>query len=219
MNRNKHSRPSRSALGPAASLATGSTAPRTAGKLPVAAAIGIQIRTLRKRMDLTGAELAARAGLSAGMLSKIETGSVSASLESLEALAIALGVPLTSLFASYEERHDCSFVRSGQGVTIERRGTKAGHQYQLLGASLSGDLVVEPYLITLRHEAEPYPVFQHAGIEFIFMLTGAVTYRHADKSYPLRPGDSLMFDATAPHGPELLDKLPSTYLSIIVYAR
>lgn len=187
--------------------------------MPVAAAIGVQIRTLRKRMELTGAELAARAGLSAGMLSKIEYGSVSASLESLEAIANALRVPLTGLFASYEERQDCSFVRSGQGLTIERRGTKAGHQYQLLGASLSGDLVVEPYLITLSQVAEPYPLFQHAGIEFIFMLTGAVTYRHADKCYPLRPGDSLMFDATAPHGPELLEKLPATYLSIIVYAR
>ena len=200
-------------------LATGSLAPRVDSKPPVAAAIGAQIRNLRKRMEMTGAELAGRAGLSAGMLSKIENGSVSPSLESLEALANALGVPLTGLFASYEERRDCSFVPAGRGVTIERRGTKAGHQYQLLGASLSGDLVVEPYLITLSREAEPYPVFQHAGVEFIFMLTGAVTYRHADKTYPLRPGDALMFDSSAPHGPEVLEKLPSTYLSIIIYAR
>ena len=200
-------------------LATGSTAPRVDGKLPVAAAIGVQIKTLRKRLEITGAELASRAGLSAGMLSKIENGTVSASLESLEALAGALNVPLTSLFATYEERRDCSHVPAGHGVTIDRRGTKAGHQYQLLGHSLSGDLVVEPYLITLSREAEPYPVFQHAGVEFIFMLSGAVTYRHADKTYPLRPGDALMFDSGAPHGPEELTKLPSTYLSIIIYAR
>jgi transcriptional regulator with XRE-family HTH domain len=153
------------------------------------------------------------------MLSKIENGAVSASLESLESLARALNVPLTSFFATYEERRDCSFVAAGKGVTIERRGTKAGHQYQLLGASISGNLVVEPYLITLSDEAEPYPVFQHAGIEFIYMLTGAVTYRHADKTYPLKPGDALMFDSSAPHGPEELTELPMTYLSIIVYAR
>ena len=105
------------------------------------------------------------------------------------------------LFATYEERRDCSYVAAGNGVTIERRGTKAGHQYQLLGHSISGNLVVEPYLITLSDEAEPYPVFQHAGIESIYMLTGAVSYRHADKSYPLTPGDALIFDArprTAP---------------------
>ena len=146
----------------------------------------MQIRQLRKRQDISAAELAHQAGLSAGMLSKIENGAVSASLESLESLARALNVPLTSFFATYEERRDCSYVPSGKGVTIERRGTKAGHQYQLLGHSIAGNLVVEPYLITLSDEAEPYPVFQHAGIEFIYMLTGAVTYRHADKLYPLR---------------------------------
>jgi transcriptional regulator with XRE-family HTH domain len=172
---------------------------------------------LRKRLEITGSELAHRAGLSAGMLSKIENGSVSASLESLEGIARALNVPMASLFASYEERRDCSYVRAGQGGTIERRGTKVGHQYQLLGHSLSGPLVVEPYLITLSKEAEPYPVFQHVGIEFIYMLTGAVTYRHADKTYLLRPGDALLFDSAAPHGPEELTSLPCTFLSIIIY--
>jgi transcriptional regulator with XRE-family HTH domain len=211
--------PSQVAVTDGVDLATGSTAPRVATPAPIAAAIGVQIRQLRRRQDVTAAELANRAGLSAGMLSKIENGAVSASLESLESLARALNVPLTSFFATYEQRSDCSYVQSGKGVTIQRRGTKAGHQYQLLGHSLAGDLVVEPYLITLSNEAEPYPVFQHAGVEFIYMLTGAVLYRHADKTYPLRPGDALMFDSSAPHGPEELTKLPMTYLSIIIYVR
>jgi mannose-6-phosphate isomerase-like protein (cupin superfamily) len=49
------------------------------------------------------------------------------------------------------------------------------------------------------------------------MLDGEVSYRHADKSYVLKSGDSLFFDATAPHGPEELRKLPMNYLSIIIY--
>lgn len=201
------------------SLKTGSLAPQPSSGLSLAAAIGAQVRALRKKLDLTGAELADQAGLSAGMLSKIENGAVSASIESLEALARALNVPITTFFASYEEKRDCSFVPAGRGVVIERRGTKAGHQYQLLGHSLSGDVVVEPYLITLTEEAKPYPLFQHAGVEFIYMLSGKVLYRHADKSYPLAPGDALFFDAAALHGPEELTKLPMTYLSIIVYPR
>jgi hypothetical protein len=44
-------------------------------------------------------------------------------------------------------------------------------------------------------------------------------YRHADKTYELAPGDTLMFDATAAHGPEELLELPMTYLSIITYRR
>ena len=102
---------------------------------------------------------------------------------------------------------------------IERRGTKAGHQYELLGHSISGEIVVEPYLITLTKEAKPYTLFQHAGVEFIYMLTGRVLYRHADKVYPLNPGDSLFFDSAGLHGPEELTELPMTYLSIIIYPR
>ena len=184
-----------------------------------AIAIGGQVRSLRHKLDLTAAELAEQAGLSAGMLSKIENGTVSASVESLDALARALNVPLTSFFASYEEKRDCSFVPASHGVLIERRGTKAGHQYELLGHSISGEIVVEPYLITLTKEAKPYTLFQHAGVEFIYMLTGRVLYRHADKTYPLAPGDSLFFNSAGLHGPEELTELPMTYLSIIIYPR
>ncbi len=49
------------------------------------------------------------------------------------------------------------------------------------------------------------------------MLEGEVVYRHGDRLYPMQPGDSLFFDADAPHGPEVLVKLPSKYLSIIIY--
>jgi transcriptional regulator with XRE-family HTH domain len=198
--------------------ATGSNAPTT-GELNLEVSIGRRVRLLRQRLQLTATELAAEAGLSPGMLSKIENGGTSPSLSTLRALARALNVPMTSFFADFEERRDCSYVRSGQGVSIERRGTKSGHRYELLGHSLAGDIVVEPYLITLSEDAEPYVLFQHDGVEFIYMLTGKVVYRHADKLYPMSPGDALFFDAGAPHGPEELVVRPMTYLSIIIYPR
>ena len=61
--------------------------------------------------------------------------------------------------ASEHKHRDCSFMKAGSGVRIERRGTKAGHLYELLGHSLAGDLGVEPYLITLRKDAAPYTSF------------------------------------------------------------
>jgi transcriptional regulator with XRE-family HTH domain len=198
--------------------ATGSNAPTT-GELNLEVSIGRRVRLLRQRLQLTATELAAEAGLSPGMLSKIENGGTSPSLSTLRALAGALNVPMTSFFADFEERRDCSYVPAGQGLAIERRGTKSGHRYDLLGHSLSGDIVVEPYLITLSEDAEPYALFQHDGVEFIYMLTGKVIYRHADKLYPLAPGDALFFDAGAPHGPEELIERPMTYLSIIIYPR
>jgi transcriptional regulator with XRE-family HTH domain len=198
--------------------ATGSNAPTT-GELNLEVSIGRRVRLLRQRLQLTATDLAAQAGLSPGMLSKIENGGTSPSLSTLRALARALNVPMTSFFADFEERRDCSYVRAGQGVLIERRGTKAGHRYELLGHSLSGDIVVEPYLITLSEDATPYTQFQHDGMEFIYMLSGQVIYRHADKLYPMGPGDALFFDAAAPHGPEELVECPMTYLSIIIYPR
>lgn len=195
---------------------TGSGAPQSEMRT-LEEAIGRQVRHLRTKLGLSGAEFATAAGISASMLSKIETGQISASLQTLQSIAVALNVPIASLFAVYEEHQDCSFVPAGQGVTIDRRGTKAGHRYQLLGHTLSPDLVVEPYLITLLEDAIPYTGFQHEGTELIYMLTGEVVYRHGDRSYTLRPGDALLFDAGALHGPEHLLQLPMTYLSIIIY--
>lgn len=197
---------------------TGSSAP-AAPERNLERALGQQIRTIRRQQDLSVSDLAAAAGLSTGMLSKIENGGISPSLSSLQAISRALQVPLSSLFASFEERQDCSYVKAGQGVTIDRRGTKIGHSYQLLGHVLRGDVVVEPYLITLGADAAAHTGFRHSGIEFLYMLEGEVDYRHGAQSYHLQPGDSLLFDSSALHGPEQLSGAETRYLSIIIYPR
>jgi transcriptional regulator with XRE-family HTH domain len=182
-------------------------------------AIGREVKGFREKLGLTIAELAKAAEMSAGMLSKIENGATSPSLASLQALGKALQVPVTSFFRGFEEIRDATFVKAGQGLTIERRGTRAGHQYQLLGHSPHGPVSVEPYLITLTHRSDVFPTFQHAGLEFLYMLEGNVVYRHGDKTYDMHPGDALFFDADAPHGPEELKELPIRYLSVISYRR
>lgn len=182
-------------------------------------AIGREVKRHREKMGLTISELAKAADLSAGMLSKIENGATSPSLATLQALAKALQLTVTALFKGYEEFRDASFVKAGQGLTIERRGTRAGHQYQLLGHSPHGPVMVEPYMITLTKETDVFPTFQHAGAEFLYMIEGNVVYRHGDKTYNMHPGDALFFDAEAPHGPEELRKLPARYISVISYRR
>ena len=199
-------------------LATGSNAPEEPGTT-LEQRIGREVRALRTRLGLTGGELAHAARISTSMLSKIETGQISASLGTLDAIATVLNVSLAALLAGTEPQRDCSFVKSGRGVQIDRRGTKAGHRYELLGHSVAGPVAVEPYLITLDQGAVPYTSFQHAGVELIFMLTGRVAYRHGDQLHDLQPGDTLFFDSAARHGPEVMHALPSTYLSIIIYPR
>lgn len=178
-------------------------------------AIGREVRNFRNHMGMTVVELASEAGLSSGMLSKIENGMTSPSLHTIQALSRALNIPVTSLFRRFEEQRDATFVRAGEGLVTERRGTRAGHQYQLLGQSIGGDVFVHPYLVTLTEESDVFPLFQHEGVEFIYILEGEVAYRYADKTYQMRPGDSLFFDGDAPHGPEELTKCPIRLLSII----
>jgi transcriptional regulator with XRE-family HTH domain len=184
-------------------------------------AIGREVRAFRNKLNITVSDLAAAAGLSPGMLSKIENGLTSPSLSTLQALSRAVGVPVTAFFRRFEERRDAVFVKAGEGLVIERRGTRNGHQYQLLGHSggRTGRVVVEPYMITLTEESDVFPLFQHSGLEFLHILEGEVVYRHGSQLYPMGPGDSLFFDADAPHGPEEMSKLPIRFLSIISYSR
>ena len=180
-------------------------------------ALGSQIRQIRRQNDLSVSDLAATAKISAGMLSKIENGNTSPSLGTLKALSAALDVPVTAFFRKFEERRDATHVQAGQGLKIERRGTRAGHQYELLGHTRNSAIAIEPYLITLTTESDVFPAFQHDGLELLFMLEGEVKYRHGDQLFHLEPGDSLFFDADAQHGPEVLVKLPARYLSVISY--
>ena len=167
---------------------------RPSGEGALQEAIGRQIREFRTALGMTVAELGRQSDLSPGAISKIERGLTPPSLASLSAIAGALAVPVTALFRKHEEQRDASYVEAGKGLVIERRGTRVGHRYELLGHTISGRVAIEPYLVTLTEESEVFPLFQHAGIEFIHLLEGEVVYRAAGSTYHLKPGDSLLFE-------------------------
>ena len=180
-------------------------------------AIGRQVRVYRTQLGLTIANLARHADLSPGMLSKIENGQTSPSLTTLQSLAGALNVPVTALFRKYEQDREASFVKSNEGLVIDRRGTRDGHQYHLLGHSVGNRaMLVEPYQVVITKSTDVFPLFQHDGVEFIYILEGKMVYLHGSQVYPMSPGDSLYFDADVPHGPEELNSLPIRFLSFIV---
>jgi len=183
------------------------------------AAIGQGVREFRKDAGLGIVELARRARLSPGMLSKIENGAISPSLATLRSLARALQVPVTSLFREFEEVRDTTFVRAGQGLLVSRDGPRIGHEYRILGHTTSKRIAVEPYLMSYDDPAEVFPVYQRSGNEFIYVLEGALTYRHGRKLFAMSAGDSLLFDAAVPHGPEKLSKTPVRYVAVLCYPR
>ena len=179
-------------------------------------AIGHQVRSFRKQQHMTVVELSKQASMSPGMLSKVENGQASPSLATLHSLSKALNVPVTSFFRLYEEEKEAAFVKAGEGLKIERRGTRFGHHYQLLGHSIANRYLLEPYLISIDQESDVFPLFQHDGVEFIYMLTGSMEYRHGSKTYEINAGDSLYFDSSAPHGPEKLTKVPIKFITVLL---
>jgi transcriptional regulator with XRE-family HTH domain len=180
--------------------------------------LGNAIRDLRLRHGLTIAEVADRAGISRGMLSKIENAQTATSLDALHRLAQALGVSLATLFRNYDvPEGSAQLVKKGEGMEVVRRGTKRGHTYHLLAHEQGPTKLFEPFLITIDSPDATFPVFEHPGTEFLYMLEGRMEYRHGQHTYVLTPGDALTFRGEVPHGPEKLIELPIRFLATIVY--
>jgi transcriptional regulator with XRE-family HTH domain len=180
--------------------------------------LGNTVRDLRIQHGLTIAAVAERAGISRGMLSKIENAQTATSLDTLEQIANALGVTLSRLFRNYNiPAGDAQLVKSGQGMEVVRRGTKSGHTYHLLAYDQGPNKTFEPFLITLEDPGEEFTAFEHPGTEFIHMLQGTLDYRVGSETYRLEPGDSLTFRGEIPHRPEKLHGTPIRFLAIIHY--
>lgn len=180
--------------------------------------LGATIHQLRAQNGLTLAEVAKLAGISRGMLSKIENGLSSTSLETLEQIANALGVTMSRLFQGYNiPSSTAQFVKQGHGLEVVRRGTRSGHTYQLLAYDQGPQKLFEPFLIKLEDPGEEFPNFEHAGTEFIYMLEGEMVYQVGNESFLLQAGDALTFRGDVPHRPEQLRQMPIRFLATIHY--
>jgi transcriptional regulator with XRE-family HTH domain len=180
--------------------------------------LGSTIRQLRSRHGLTIADVADRAGISRGMLSKIENAQTATSLDTLVQIANALGVTLSHLFGNFgRPRGGAQLVKSGEGMEVVRRGTRNGHTYHLLAYDQGPKKTFEPFLISLEDPGEEFSAFEHAGTEFIYMLEGKLEYRVGEDVYLLESGDSLTFRGEIPHRPEKMLQMPIRFLAIIHY--
>jgi len=186
-------------------------------ELELESAIGQNVRLLRQQLSLTVADMATRVGISKAMLSKIENAQTSCSLSTLALLAKGLDVPVTSLFRGSDVERPAAFVKAGTGARIARNGTREGHEYELLGSLRGEHKRLECLMVTLTEQSQTYPLFQHPGTEFIFMLEGVMDYGHSRSVYRLEPGDSLQFDGEGAHGPADLVALPIRFLSVIAF--
>jgi transcriptional regulator with XRE-family HTH domain len=157
--------------------------------------VGQQLRALRKARKLSIRSLADRSGLSVNTLSLIENGKTSPSVSTLHQLAQSLNVPITAFFEGESHKQKVFYQRAGERQQIV---FSYGHM-ENLSAGMP-HLGSEPFLTRLEPKASSgeTPIV-YGGREFIYCLEGQITYTVEGRTYPLSPGDSLIFDAYTPH--------------------
>jgi transcriptional regulator with XRE-family HTH domain len=167
--------------------------------LSTRAAIAGEMLALRKKMNLNQSEFARLVGLSAGMVSKIEHGTVGASIELLVSIARKCAVPVTTFLSGLDEVSHCNFTPAGSGLQVAREGCEQSISNQLIGQWHSGDGLSELYLVSCEKSAKSF-LNRQIGTACLYMLSGAILYRHGEQTFSLSAGDTLCFDATTLNG-------------------
>jgi transcriptional regulator with XRE-family HTH domain len=167
-------------------------------------AIGPQVRRLRRERGLTLARVAERSGLNVGYLSQIENDKASPSLESLNALAGAMDVPITWFLV--ESSPPPRVVRAA-----DRRHWKGpgGASVQEVDGGIPRDVRITQNTTRPGQVTGPHA---HVGDEHHIVLSGRLRVRQGQHSVDLGPGDYLLLDATLPHEVEGIGTEPAVVL-------
>jgi transcriptional regulator with XRE-family HTH domain len=154
--------------------------------------IGSTIRTIRKRKNITIAQICEETGLSQGFLSQVETNKTSPSIATLESIAQALKVPLAYLLLKQEER--MNIVRKE-----ERRITKSGTE-NLKVEHLSSTKNVRMMLVEFPPGTSTGEIpHAHEGEEVHLVLKGKIFAGQGEDQAEFREGDSFSWNACTPH--------------------
>ncbi len=162
--------------------------------------LGSRIKELRRSAGLTLTQLARKAGISQGYLSKIENGRNAPPVSTLLMLARALDVTMGELFGESDMRRPLSLVRKGERQFVAKDGTGFGYSYQALAPRFHHKHF-EPYILTIpvspKNTVDFH--FQHKGEEMLFVLCGKMRFTYGEKTYVLEQGDCIFFDTSVPH--------------------
>lgn len=176
--------------------------------------IGQRLRRLRTDRKLTIAELAAKAGVSSGIISQIERGASSPSINTLVKIRAALGVNLWQFFedAPNATAENLRFVRRKDN----RPRIVAGKMHltkELLSPSSSENLRF--MILTLPPGAESEEMLSGPGDKGGYVLAGRVELTVGDEVAELTEGDSFQFKSSLPHRLENRSKAEAKLIWII----
>ena len=158
--------------------------------------IGQTIRDLRNNKGMTLGELAAKLNVSPSLISQLERGGVNPSISLLKLIADALQVPLFSLFDKEETKAE---EPSPLMMSNERkRVTTGGVHFNLLSRNhdLGCEFIYNEWPPGSSTGKEKYV---HEGIECGLLLEGELEVELGERTYHLKPGDSITYRSDIPH--------------------
>jgi len=162
---------------------------------PAEVLVGQRLKFLRTRRGFSLRALADRSRLNVNTLSLVENGKSSRSVSTLQQLARALDVHISSFFESEPVEKQVVFTPAGQCPQVSFGSTRM----QNLGKDLAGS-AVQPFVGTLAPGmGSGEQKIVHTGHEFVYCLQGSLHYQIGQDEYHLEPGDSLVFEAHLPH--------------------
>ncbi|MBL4702187.1 MAG: cupin domain-containing protein [Phycisphaeraceae bacterium] len=177
--------------------------------------IGGNIRALRHDRGLSLAELAGKAELTKGALSKIENATTSPPIATLMRIANALDVSIAAFFEQPQAPQRVAITRKNEGHIITRDGTKFGYAYEALALDMPRKLA-EPFILTIEPD-DPPGEFKHGGDEFLYMIQGRMRITIGDKAHTIGSGDSVYFDPQLTHSFKVLGKRPAKFLCLFLH--
>lgn len=160
--------------------------------------LGDQIRSIRKRQEITLKELAEKTSLSIGYISQIERNLTDPSLSTLRKISGVLGVP-TYLFLG-DEPHGSLTLHKEEMIQLSQPNSNV--RYQIMSPMPTGDFV--PQTLVARFELAPrsvdgeLPVI-HPSEEIVLVERGAVDVIIDGKPVHLEAGDTTLIRSSLPH--------------------
>ncbi len=176
--------------------------------------IGLNIRQVRKKRNLSLSDVARRTNISKGLLSKIENFRTLPSLPVLAAIAQSLNLKLENLVEGIglESKTAGQFVGVADRVPLKREKARGFHYATLIAAAL-GNIGFESVFLTLAPGAKRKPVSTD-GHEFLFILKGKIEFLIGNETIELSEGDAYYFDGRLPHTSRNTTKSTAELLAI-----
>lgn len=168
--------------------------------------IGARLRHERKARGISLRSVAQSLGVSASLISQVETGKSQPSVATLYALANLLSVSVDDLLGLETERAHGSALITESEAEIQRADENAviemenGVRWERLAMGRSGpaDALLVTYQAGATSSLEGR-LMRHAGVEYAYILEGVITLQLEFDTFELARGDSLYFDSSRPH--------------------